>query len=192
MQHEHQAATAKGPQSSSGSVSLACPLFVVPFFAAASAEQQQAAVARVPPPRRRPSAAFGLSWTRTSRSGARLQSRRNVPACRPRRPRNPRQGLAAVPRAGLRAAANGGGLRNLTLQLGRSGAAAPGGGPAAAARPRRGPGAVMLRTSAVAASPPGAGKKHMSSSHSNHSISKIAGGTSGPAAALATLMPHGR
>ena len=27
MQHEHQAATAKGPQSSSGSVSLACPLF---------------------------------------------------------------------------------------------------------------------------------------------------------------------
>ena len=29
MQHEHQAATAKGPQSSSGSVSLACPLFAV-------------------------------------------------------------------------------------------------------------------------------------------------------------------
>jgi hypothetical protein len=44
MQHEHQAAKAKGPQSSSGSVSLACPLFAVPFFAAASAEQQQAAV----------------------------------------------------------------------------------------------------------------------------------------------------
>lgn len=39
MQHEHQAATAKGPQPSSGSVSLACPLFVVrPFFATASAE----------------------------------------------------------------------------------------------------------------------------------------------------------
>ena len=50
MQHEHQAATAKGPQSSSGSVSLACPLFAVPFFAAASAEQQQAAVV----PSRRP------------------------------------------------------------------------------------------------------------------------------------------
>jgi hypothetical protein len=71
MQHQHQAATAKGPQSSSGSVSLACPLFVVPFFSAASAEQQQAAGVRVPPPRRRPSAAFGSSWTRTSRSGAR-------------------------------------------------------------------------------------------------------------------------
>ena len=53
MQHEHQATTAKGAQASSGSVSLPCPLFVVPFCAAASAEQQQSAVVRVPPPRHR-------------------------------------------------------------------------------------------------------------------------------------------
>jgi hypothetical protein len=73
------------------------------------------------PKRRRPSAAFGTSRTRTSRSGVLLQSsRRNVPARR--------QVLAAVPRAGLRAAANGGGARNATRQLDRSGAAAPGGG----------------------------------------------------------------
>jgi hypothetical protein len=44
------------------------------------------------------------------------------------------------------------------FRLGRSGAAAPSGGPAAAARPRRGLGAIMLQTSTVAASTPGAGK----------------------------------
>jgi hypothetical protein len=53
IQHEHQAAIAKGPQSSTGSLSLACPLFVVPFFAAATAEHQQSAVVRLPPPRHR-------------------------------------------------------------------------------------------------------------------------------------------
>jgi hypothetical protein len=43
----------------------------------------------------------------------------------------------------------------------------------------------MLRTPAVAAPPPGAGKKHMNSSQSNHSISE----TRAAQAALKPLIP---
>ena len=193
MQHEHQAATAKGPQSSSGSVSLACPLFAVLCGGVGGAAAGRGCARAAAP-------SVTISGVRfvadadfaKRRSFALLPKRASVPAP-----------PAAKPPAGT-----GGGTKSWPTSSGQwrrstkfdastwpkwcCMSAAPGGRPAAAARPRRGLGAVMLRTSAVAASPPGAGKKHMSSSHSNHSISEDAGGASGPAAALATLMPHGR
>ena len=169
MQHEHQAATAKGPQSSSGSVSLACPL-----FAALCGGGGGAAAGRGCARAAAPSATIsGVRFV----VDADFAKRRSF-AVSPKRASVPAPPAAKPPASAgdctktWPTAANGGGARNLTLQLGRSGAAAPGGGSAAAARPRRSLGAVMLRTSVVAASPPGTGKKHMSSSHSNHSISE--------------------
>ena len=155
MQHEHQAATAKGPQPSNSSVSLACPLLVVPSFTGPrrSISRPQLCACR------RPSATIsGVRFV----VGADFAKRRSF-AVSPKRASVPAPPAAKPPASASGCtktwptAANGGGARNLKLQLGRSGAAAPGGGPAAAARPRRGLGAVMLRTSAVAASPPGAG-----------------------------------
>ena len=189
MQHDHQAATAKGAQSSSGSVSLVCPLFAVLCGGVGGAAAGRGCARAAAPSATISGVRFvvdaGFAKRRSFAVSPKLAS---VPAPPPAKPPVSAGGCTKT----WPTAANGGGARNLTLQLGRSGAAAPGGGPAAAARPRRGLGAVMLRTSAVAASPPGAGEKHMSSSYSYHSISEDAGGASGPAAALATLMPHGR
>ena len=191
MQHEHQAATAKGPQSSSSSVRLACPLFVCRSLRRRRRSSSRLRLCAC----RRP---VGDHQRRSVRRGRGFAKRRSFAV-------SPKRASVPAPPAAKPPASAGDCTKTWPTSSGqwrRSTKFDASTWPKRCCSPwwragrSRTPSPRPWRRHAVDLSGGGATSRCGEETHEQQpqqpQHQRDAGGASGPAAALATLMPHGR